>query len=144
MSQNPEEGRFTPETKAEAIREARKRTVEMRRQLRAAKHKKEAEKKAARWLERHAPKREEVQEQMHKVSYGRAPLNRRGRRYYAKKMNAFKTPQGWKNFNAGYAEKYGHMESVSRGNRARKDAIKAAKAKNRSNSINLAIKKGDK
>lgn len=142
MSQNPEEGRYTPESKAQALVESRRTTAEMKREYRAQRFKKEAQEKAKRYIARHEAAHEAVKEDMHRVSFGRAPLNRRGRRSFAKRMNAFKTPMGWKNFNSGYAAKYGHMESVSRGARARKDAAKAAKSN--SNSITTAMKEGKK
>jgi len=145
MSKNPEEGRFTEETKAEKLRESRLMTAQMKRQLRAAKHKKEAEDQAKRWLARHRPAHSAADDDMVAISTasplrGGGPLNRRSRRKFAKRMNMFKLPQGWQNFNRNYAERFGHMESHSRGNRARKDAAKLAK---KNNGIADAIAKGD-
>jgi hypothetical protein len=143
MSDNPEEGRYTPESFKEALTESRRTTAEMKREYRAQRNKKAAMEKAKRYVERHKPAHEAIQEDMRRVSYGRQPLNRRGRRSFAKKINAFKTPMGWKNFNKNYATQYGFMESHSRGARARKDAAKAAKSNN-NNSIATAMKEGAK
>lgn len=144
MSQNPEEGRFTKESKVDALREARRITAQMKRQFRAVKQKKAASKKARQWLANHKKKHDEARDDMHTVSYGRAPLNRRGRRHFAKLVNAYKTPHGWQQFNDNYRATYGYMESVSRGARARKDAAKAKKLGLTETSITAAIAKGDK
>ena len=110
---NPEEGRLTLEEKAEKVRQARKQTVEMRRQYRSMRNETEAKAKAQRWQERHTRVHEAdggPLEEMRKVSRVGAPLNRRGRRIIGKKLNVFKTPNGWNNFNIGYATKYGKRE----------------------------------
>lgn len=151
MSETPGEGRFTPEGKAEKLRESRLVTAQMKRQLRDAKHKQEAEAQAKRWLARHRRAHSDADDDMAAVSTasplrGGGPLNRRSRRKFAKRMNMFKLPNGWQRFNRNYAERFGHMESHSRGNRARKDAARAERLAKRgkNNSITDAISKGDK
>ena len=107
MSQNPEKGRLTAQQQAERLREARKQTTVMKRQYRDARRTAEAKAKAGRWSDRHEKSHEKSMEDMQKAHRISKPLNRRARRKFAKRMNVFKTPTGWKNFNIGYATKHG-------------------------------------
>ena len=117
-TQNPEEGRLTPEEKAERLRAARKQTVTMRRQYRTMRLKKQIEQKAENWAARHKKAHTDNYEEMEKVSGGGRPLNRRGRRVFAKRMNVFKSPGGWKHFNKHYGEKFGKREPLVKKNQS--------------------------
>lgn len=110
MSQNPEEGRLTAEQQAELLTQSRKRTVEMRRELRSMQRSKAAEEKANRWAANHKQQHEDAYEDIERASSGGRPLNRRNRRTMAKKMNVFKTPEGWQHFNNHYGQKFGKRE----------------------------------
>lgn len=146
VDNNLEERRLHEEKlaeRAESIRLARRRTRDMRKKMYADRRLVDGRNRAEKWMNNHRKAHQEADSDMVAVSHGKAPLNRQGRRKFAKRMNAFKMPNGWKNFNEGYGKRFGTMESVSRGNRARKDAAKAAKLKNNSNSI-IAAMKGDK
>ncbi len=114
MSQNPEEGRISDEDYAARLRDARKRTTEMKREYRQQRLEKAAQEKAMRWTERHRPAQEAAMEDLERVSSSRRPLNRAQRRRFAKRMNVFKTPAGWKNFNAGYAKRYGIRQPITK------------------------------
>lgn len=114
MSQNPEEGRMSPEDHAARLSEARKLTREMKREYREQLLDKAAKEKAQRWAKRHRPAQEEAMEDMERVSSARRPLNRAMRRRFAKRMNVFKTPDGWKHFNSGYAKKYGIRQPMTK------------------------------
>lgn len=114
MSQNPEEGRISDEDYAARLRDARKRTTEMKREYRQQRLEKAARDKAIRWAERHRPAQEDAMEDMERVSSARRPLNRAARRRFAKRMNVFKTPDGWKHFNGGYAKKYGIRQPMTK------------------------------
>lgn len=107
MSQNPGEGRLTAQQQAERLREARKQTTVMKRQYRDARRTAEAKAKAERWNDRHEKSQQEAMGDMRKAHRLVKPLNRRVRRNFAKRMNVFKTPTGWKNFNIGYAAQNG-------------------------------------
>lgn len=109
-TQNPEQGRLNDEAKAERLREARKKTAEMKRQYRDMRREGEAKERAARWAERHKESHTDTFEDMAKVSRVGKPLNRRSRRKFAKKMNVFKTGAGWQHFNQNYIKRYGLQE----------------------------------
>lgn len=113
MSQNPEEGRLTPEQQAVALRESRKRTVEMRREYRAMRNETEAKAKAERWAANHRKQQQEVYDDLAKLATGNK-LNRAQRRHFAKRMNVFKSPDGWKHFMANYKKTFGSQETVIR------------------------------
>lgn len=110
MSQNPEEGRLSEDDKAELLREARKKTTDMKREYRAMRQEKESKDRAERYVKRHQKPHEEVKDEMAKVSGMGGALNRRGRRQYGKKLNVFKLPNGWTNFNIGYKKRWGVRE----------------------------------
>ena len=87
MVANPEEGRLSSEDQAEQLRQARKQTTQMKRQYRDMRREKDAEAKAQRWAERHKAVHEDTYDDLEKISGGGRPLNRAGRRKFAKKMN---------------------------------------------------------
>ena len=116
MVANPAEGRLTEEQQAEQLREARKQTTQMKRQYRDMRREKEAEEKAKRWAERHKPQHEDTYEDLEKISRGGRPLNRAGRRKFAKKMNVFKTSDGWQHFNNHYGKRFGKREPLVKKN----------------------------
>ena len=110
MVANPEEGRMTEEQSAEQLRQARKQTTQMKRSYREMRREKDAEAKAQRWAERHKARHEDTYDDLERVSSGGRPLNRAGRRKFAKKMNVFKTPEGWQHFNSHYGKRFGKRE----------------------------------
>ena len=116
MVANPEEGRMTEEQSAEQLRQARKQTTQMKRQYRDMRREKDAEAKAQRWAERHKAVHEDTYDDLEKISGGGNPLNRRSRRSFAKKMNVFKTPDGWQHFNNHYGKRFGKREPFVKGN----------------------------
>lgn len=139
MVANPEEGRLSDEAYAERLQESIKRTVQMRRQYRDMRDEEEAKTKAGRWLMNHRDKHEEVDKEMTRFTMQFGPQNRRVRRAYAKRMNAFKIPGGWQRWSRNYQERFGHQESVSTGARQMRKQERAT----RKNSIVDAIAKGE-
>lgn len=127
MEENPEEGRLTPEKEEILLRKARRRTVEMRRQLRTDTRKKESQERAQRWQDLHREKQYEVEDIMQRDALN-GPQNRRARRRYAKMSNVFKVPGGWEGFNESYRHRFGYQTSIKR---------------NKLISIEDAIKKGE-
>lgn len=123
MEGNPEEGRLTPEKEAILLRKARRRTVEMRRQLRDETRKRLNQERAQRWQDRHREGQYEVEDRMQVESNKLGPQNRRARRAYAKAANAFKIKGGWLGFNESYKHRFGYQTSISRNNRIA-DAMK--------------------
>lgn len=113
MVANPEEGRLSPEKQTELLRESRKRTVEMRREYRSMRNEAEAKKKASRWAANHRKSQEKVYEDLEKAATGRK-LNRAQRRHFAKRMNVFKTPDGWKHFSSNFKKKFGDQQTITR------------------------------
>ena len=116
MVANPEEGRLSSEDQAEQLRQARKQTTQMKRQYRDMRREKDAEAKAQRWAERHKAVHEDTYDDLEKISGGGRPLNRAGRRKFAKKMNVFKTPDGWQHFNNHYGNRFGKREPLVKKN----------------------------
>jgi len=104
--ENPVEGRLTDEERESRLRASRKVTVKMRREYRDMVHSKIAEDKASKWAAKHKKPHTEAYEDMSKVSSYK-PLNRAGRRKFAKLMNVFKISNGWKHFNNNYSNKFG-------------------------------------
>ena len=116
MVANPEEGRLSSEDQAEQLRQARKQTTQMKRQYRDMRREKDAEAKAQKWAERHKARHEDTYDDLERVSSGGRPLNRAGRRKFAKKMNVFKTPDGWQHFNNHYGNRFGKREPLVKKN----------------------------
>lgn len=131
MSQNPEEGRLTAEQQAEQLVDARKRTVEMKREYRTMRREKAAEAKANKWAANHKKQHEEAYTNLQdgdffngkEVITLRHPMNRRTRRIFAKRMNVHKTPEGWTHFNDHYKKKFGANKPLTE-----KDATKVTRS----------------
>ena len=111
MSQNPEEGRLSPEAAAEQLRLARKHTTEMKRQYRQMRNEAEATAKASRWAANHRAKHQKAYDDLADLA-NFSKLNRRQRRHFAKLMNVFKTPEGWRHFMANYKKNFDKVETV--------------------------------
>jgi len=111
MQQNPEEGRLTPEAQAEQLRLSRKYTTQMKRQYRQMRREAEAKAGAERWASNHRRKHQEAYDELATLAT-KTVLNRAGRRHFAKLMNVFKSPDGWKHFMANYTKSFGTKETV--------------------------------
>lgn len=128
MSENPAEGRISEEAKVQLLRDARKKTVMMRREYREQQRVLRIQTKKRAWIDRHEPLQEALEQEIGKTARTKGPQNRATRRRYAKAMNVFKIPGGWQKFNTRYAKQHGYQSSVTR---------------NKSNSIMDAMKAGE-
>lgn len=105
MAKNPVEGELSK--RELALIESRRRTVKLRREYRDQVKAKQSEEKANKWASRRKESMESAYEDMTKISrYGNS-LNRQARRKFAKRMNVFKSKDGWQHFNSNYAKKFG-------------------------------------
>lgn len=105
MAKNPVEGELSK--RELALIESRRRTLKLKREYRDQVKAKQAEEKANKWASRRKESMEKAYEDMTKISrYGNS-LNRQSRRKFAKRMNVFKSKDGWQHFNSNYAKKFG-------------------------------------